>query len=229
MSRQSPVCNPGQCFYYSNTLFSLLEDIVKIKKLSFHQLIDNLNSRLESNHDFVILSLISQANIAYPHMKMIINGKETTQVLPFPKYYPKVIPSAAGIFASLNGMIKFFRLSFGYKPDLISNSTLNAIQTPVSVANDIFTWNFNWPINLKYINSHYAMGWRVLRLKDDPNKELIFHGGYIDGYRAYIGYIPNEKIGFVMLVNQSTEIPVEDGIKLWNMYLPSSISRTSHQ
>ena len=70
------------------------------------------------------------------------------------------------------------------------------------------------------------MGWRVLRLKDDPNK-VIFHGGY--GYRAYIGYIPNEKIGFVMLVNQSTEIPVEDGIKLWNMYLPSSISRTSHQ
>ncbi len=227
--RQSPTCNPGKCFYYSNTLFSLLEEITKTKNISFHQLIDNLNSRLGSNHDFVILPLTSQANIAYPHMQTIINGKKTTQVLPFPKYYPKVIPSAAGIFASLNGMIKFFRLSFGYRPDLISNSTLNVIQTPVSVANDIFTWNFNWPINLKYIKSYYAMGWRVLRLKDDPNKELIFHGGYIDGYRAYIGYIPNEKIGLVMLVNQSTEIPVEDGITLWSMYLPASISRVTHQ
>ena len=86
---------------------------------------------------------------------------------------------------------------------------------------------FNWPINLKYINSYYAMGWRVLKLKGDPNKELIFHGGYIDGYRAYIGYIPNEKIGLVMLVNQSTEIPVQDGIKLWSLYLPSSVSRVA--
>jgi len=229
LAKQSPVCNPGKCFYYSNTLFSLLENIVEIKNISFHQLIDNLNSSLNSNNDFAIFPLISGVNIAYPHMKTIINGKEKTKVLPLPEYYPKVVPPAAGIFASLNGMIKFFRLSFGYKPDLISNSTLNAIQTPVIVANDIFTWSFNWPINLKYINSYYAMGWRVLRLKDKPNKELIFHGGYINGYRAYIGYIPNEKIGFIMLVNESTEIPVEDGIKLWSIYLPASISRPARE
>ena len=225
LAKQSPVCNPGQCFYYSNTLFSLLQEIAKTKNISFHQLIDNLNSILESTHDFVIFPLISHTNIAYPHMKTIINGKESRKILPFPKYYPKVIPSAGGIFASLNGMIKFFNLTFGYRPDLISNNILNAIQTPVIAANDVSTWNFNWPINLRYINSYYAMGWRVFRLKENPDKELIFHGGYIDGYRAYIGYIPNEKVGFIMLVNQSTEIPVQDGMKLWSIYLPASVSK----
>lgn len=219
LTKQSPACNPGKCFHYSNTLFSSLEDIVKIKHMSFHQLIDNLRSSLQSDNDFVIFPLISQANIAWPHTKTIINGKETTKVLPFPEYYPKIIPSAAGIFASLNGMIKFFRLSFGYRTDLISKRTLNTIQKPVIVANDVFNWSIHWPVNLKSINSYYAMGWRVLRLKDEPNKELIFHGGYINGYRAYIGYIPSEKIGLVMLVNQETKIPMEDGIKLWSIVL----------
>ncbi|AFC73644.1 hypothetical protein [Rickettsia montanensis] len=60
-------------------------------------------------------------------------------MLPFPPYYPK---TAAGIFASIDGMIEIFTLSFGYKPNLIAKSTLDRMYKIVKSNKDVF--GFKW-------------------------------------------------------------------------------------
>ena len=52
-----------------------------------------------------------------------------------------------------------------------------------------------------YPDSHqvsYAMGWVVY---DHRGKLVVAHGGVIDGFRAQVTLLPNEKIGFALLNN----------------------------
>jgi CubicO group peptidase (beta-lactamase class C family) len=52
-----------------------------------------------------------------------------------------------------------------------------------------------------YPNSHqvsYAMGWVVY---DHRGKLVVAHGGIIDGFRAQVTLLPDEKIGFALLNN----------------------------
>lgn len=51
----------------------------------------------------------------------------------------------------------------------------------------------------------YALGWFVRQWQD---KKLIEHAGNIDGFNAQVGFLPDEKIGFVMLTNVgASELP----------------------
>ena len=63
-------------------------------------------------------------------------------MLPFLPYYPKTVPASAGIFASIDGMIEIFTLSFGYKPNLIAKSTLDRMYKIVKSNKDVF--GFKW-------------------------------------------------------------------------------------
>jgi beta-lactamase class C len=47
-------------------------------------------------------------------------------------------------------------------------------------------------------NLSYALGWRVIRM---GNKNIVFHGGHVEGFRAEIGFCPEDKVGIVLLFN----------------------------
>ncbi|OJV96813.1 MAG: hypothetical protein BGO43_00755 [Gammaproteobacteria bacterium 39-13] len=157
--------------------------------------------------------------LAYPHVIDTTKKNHSLKTLPFPPYYPKATPSAAGVFASLDGMIEFYKLSFGYRPDLISQTTLNLLYTPIITNRDIEKWPINWPYDRSGIKSSYARGWRILQTQQHPEKELIFHGGMIAGAQTFIGHIPDEEIGIIILVNQSSKVPLESGIQFWGNFL----------
>lgn len=42
--------------------------------------------------------------------------------------------------------------------------------------------------------------------------DLIFHSGYIEGAKTFIGYIPSKEIGIIILSNDSSAFPVQSGI-----------------
>ncbi|WP_241773681.1 serine hydrolase domain-containing protein [Rickettsia asembonensis] len=175
LKKQQASCKPGQCYKYSNIVFSLLEEALNYKKSSLNAAIDNLRTTLKTR-DIQILPLEPNIQLAYPHSKAIIDGQEVITLLPFPPYYPKTVPASAGIFASIDGMIEIFKLSFGYKPNLISKSTLDRMYKIVKSNKDVFgfKWQPIWPIDQKMIESYYALGWRILKVKGRSNKDLIF-------------------------------------------------------
>lgn len=47
---------------------------------------------------------------------------------------------------------------------------------------------------------HYAMGWLVEVFRD--GRRLVWHSGGIDGFAAFVGFFPEERIGFAVLNNR---------------------------
>ncbi len=210
LKSEKPQCKPDECYTYSNIIFSLVEEALNTKKLSLHAAIKNLRTTLKTE-GIQIVPIDSKMAVASPHS----NGKS----LPFPPYYPKAVPAAAGVFASLDGMIEVFKLSFGYKPDLISQDTLDSLHTPIISNRDIHKWNKEWPCERDKIESYYGLGWRILKAQEHPRKDLIFHSGYIAGISTFIGFIPSEEIGIIILLNQRSGLALNNGTNFWGVFL----------
>ena len=241
-----PSCLPGGCYLYSNTTYSLIEEVLETKHLTLNDAIKNLRTTLHTD-GIQVVPLNPEAEVAYPHFKgkvqvgrklvthtqkeskaAIKNKKHKekyvpvysngTKTLPFPPYYPKAAPAAAGVFASLDGMIELFKLQFGYRPDLISKNTLEQFYQPIVANNDFRKWNVVLP-HPRQIQGYYGLGWRILRSQRHPDKDLIFHGGAISGIRSFVGYMPSEKIGVIILLNQNSGEALKRGLQFWSNYI----------
>jgi len=204
-------CSPGKCYSYSNATFSMVEEALNTKKLSLHHAFQNLRKSLKTE-EIQLLPISEGLEVAYPHLK---NRRGHLVPLLFPPYYPRTVPAAAGVFASIDGMLEIMKLSFGYRPDLISNKTLAVMHTPVISNRDIRRWSLAWLHDTRSIESEYGLGWRILRTKHNPKKEIIFHSGMISGINSFIGFIPSEEIGIVILLNQKSHLPVKRALEFW--------------
>ncbi len=216
LKKMQPKSKPGNSYFYSNAIFSMVEEALNKKKLSLEKSIDNLCTALGTSE--IKLSVDADQELAYPHSKKTVDGVDKIAALSLPPYYPKIVPAAAGIFASINGMIEIYKLCFGYRPDLISEATLKRTFTKVRSNHEIFKWRLKLPVDEKNIESTYALGWRVLKVKDRPGKDLIFHSGAINGIRSFIGYMPSAEIGIIILTNQDTKFPIDTGMALWGEF-----------
>lgn len=215
LKTQKPACNPGACYTYSNTTFSLVEEVLNAKQSSLKSAVQQLKVALNTD-GIQIMPIPAHMDIAYPHRGNPKKKNQALKALPFPPYYPIATPASAGVFASLDGMIEFFKLSFGYRPDLISHKTLNALYKPMFSNRDIDKWAIDWPSNKKDIESYYGLGWRILKQKQRANKQLIYHSGFIAGINTFIGFMPADDIGIILLVNESSSaFPVKRGLSLW--------------
>ena len=102
----------------------------------------------------------------------------------------KFLP-AAGVNASANDMAEWLRLLMGNRPDIISQSTLDKVFTPYINMHPKEKTLRRWR---PFDHAYYALGWRVL---EKAGRRIIYHGGYVNNYRAEIAFDPNEKIGVV--------------------------------
>jgi beta-lactamase class C len=83
----------------------------------------------------------------------------------------------------------------GEKKDFIQEKTLNTIFAPAVKAKSKNRNFKNW---IEPADSYYALGWRVLNFKTDT---LLYHGGYVNGYRSEIALNRKNKIGICVLSN----------------------------
>ncbi|HBY05369.1 MAG: Beta-lactamase AmpC (Class C) [candidate division TM6 bacterium GW2011_GWE2_42_60] len=222
LKHQKPTRRPGHGYRYSNTLFSLIQDILTFKGISFQEAIQDLAYTLNTL-GIQTLPLPSDLTVAHPHLKIDPYG--TFKTLPLPRFYPQTVPAAAGVFASLDGMIAFFKFCFGYRPDLISTVTVNKLFNPIAQNRDIERWsNIPWPCPRNKIQSNYGLGCRILTALPYPNEKLICHSGYLSGISTFIGFIPSKDIGIIVLANQNSGISLKKGIEFWT----TVIKETTH-
>jgi len=137
------------------------------------------------------------------------------KTLPFPPFYPKATPAAAGVFASLDGMIEVFKLSFGYRPDLVSEKTLNLMQTlsfpiEISITGEALTGRAI-RTNREFLCPRVAYS----KDKNQPGKEMIFHGGSIAGISTFIGLCPCGRNRCDYIVDQGSRVAPGAGITFW--------------
>lgn len=182
LKQQNPICN--HCYFYSNTVLSLVDEILKQKGLSIQYAVDNLNRSLNTN-DIQLAPVDKKFAIVSRHKNNKPLGYSNYQL---------TVPASAGVYTSLDGMIEVLKVISGTRKDIISEKTLKQLFTSYSQNDDIFKWSIDIS---KEIKSYYGLGWRVLKNKND--KTFIFHSGHISGMFAFIGFIPSENIGIIFM------------------------------
>jgi beta-lactamase class C len=184
---------PGELYGYQNVLFSMLDPIASSATgISYPDL---LNERI-----FLPLGMTDASagpvdpqrnpNMAKPHV-LTRNGYVALQS---DKGYYNVLP-AAGVNASISDMGQWLIALLGYKPEWITDSILNRITTPVIYTPLKWRYTRYWkPFRERY----YSLGWRIYEYQ---GRKIMYHGGYIRGYRAEIAFCPSEDVGIAFMEN----------------------------
>ncbi|MBL7826665.1 MAG: serine hydrolase, partial [Saprospiraceae bacterium] len=94
----------------------------------------------------------------------------------------------------------WLRLLLGHKPHIIADSTLDQVFKPMIDTGKERRILGQW---IDRDKAFYAMGWRVLEHGADT---IIYHGGYVNGFRGEIAFNRKENIGICVLMNASSAL-----------------------
>jgi beta-lactamase class C len=188
-----PISPVGKVYAYQNVAYSLIGNVVYAATGETYQTL--VEQRIFEPLGMTDASLGREAflaadNRALPHVHRA-SGWTVTEVKN--AYYS--IPPAAGINASILDMAKWLRAIMGGAPQVISQTTLRAITEPV-VRTPQERRRHRWGELLN--EAYYGLGWRVY---DYGGKKLVYHGGWVSGYRSEIGFLQEDRIGVVVLMN----------------------------
>lgn len=128
------------------------------------------------------------------------------------------IAPAGSINSNVTDMAQWVRLQLGNgkfgDKQLISAKEIKEMQTSQSII------RLEGQMALLYPEAHflnYGLGWF---LSDFRGKKMVEHGGAIDGMRALVAMIPEEKVGVVILTNMNgTVLPQYLAYRVFDAYL----------
>jgi beta-lactamase class C len=187
------VGTPGEMYSYQNVAFSVIGDVISAASgKSFETMMkERLFGPLRMTHASLSYEdILSNSNVAQPHLYR--NHKWNR--IPISTTYYNVAP-AGGINASITDMAKWMVALIGERKDIISDSSLRTIYKP-EIKATAKNRNFNKWSRIK--KSFYGLGWRVIHFQEDT---LVYHGGYVNGYRSEVAIHPSRKIGICVLAN----------------------------
>lgn len=193
------LCQPGDCYSYQNSIFSLIEPVIeKTTERAYAQL---MNEKIFEPLDMRDASVgyeafVNNPNHARPHVKS--RGQWRT-VSVKPNYY-RVAP-AAGVNASALDMGKWLMAQMGSNPDVLTPTVVDTVTTPrVYTARDKRRKYWRDLIS----DAHYGLGWRIYRIGDE---QIAYHSGWVSGFRADIAWSQTHQVGLAVLMNvESSEI-----------------------
>ncbi len=196
------ISREGAQHSYQNAAYSVIEKVLEAKtNADFNTLLyEKLLNPLEMVHSSTSYDgIFNSGNKASPHL-YVSRTRGRVPVSISGKYYNAV--SSGGVNASASDMGKWLLLLTGHYPDVISQETLAEIYEPfATIRNQRFSRYWDG-VN----ESHYGMGWRVL---DNHGQKIVFHGGYVNGFRSEIAFSPEDGIGICILINTNSSYPLK--------------------
>jgi CubicO group peptidase (beta-lactamase class C family) len=159
-----------------------------------------------------IRTLSSSDNVATPHAKI----DDKVQVVAW-RNIDNIAP-AGSINSNVTDMAQWVRLQLGggvYQSQrLLSSAAIKEMHTPQTVIRIEGTQATLYP-EAHFLN--YGLGWF---LSDYRGRKVVEHGGAIDGMRAEVAMMPEEKLGLVILTNlNGTILPQALMFKIFDLYL----------
>lgn len=184
----------GEFYNYQNVAYSLIGDIVEAATGKSYQALlqEKIFAPLEMKDASASYEeMVYGDNFALPHRRRYSHYEPTD----LSRTYYDVSP-AAGVNASITDLSRWLRFLLGHRPDLLSEKTLAEVFRPhVDIPWKDKTLG-NWRSLMD--RAHYALGWRVLECGPD---ELIYHGGYVNSFRAEVALLPADGLGIAVLSN----------------------------
>ncbi|WP_170864362.1 serine hydrolase domain-containing protein [Fodinibius roseus] len=215
------ISKEGKQLAYQNAAYSTIEKVLEVQTdTDFNALLnEKLFEPLAMDHSSANYDSIRYSgNTALPHVYHS-RSRGRVPVSISEKYYNAV--SSGGINASASDMGKWLLLLTGHHPEVISENTLQEIYDPfVTIHNRRYSRYWSG-VN----ESHYGMGWRVL---DNHGQKIVYHGGYVNGYRSEIAFAPEDGLGICILINTSSSYPLTVIPDFFN-YFKSNSSEVSSE
>ncbi|WP_323845118.1 serine hydrolase domain-containing protein [Microbulbifer magnicolonia] len=208
-----PHCTPGECYGYQNIVFSLVEPILEqVTGMPYAGLVtQRIFEPLDMHQSSVgMAAFLAADNRALPHIRK--NGDWVTGEVN-PSYY-RVSP-AAGVNASVTDLGKWLIAQMGYRQDVIPQPVIDEV-TRARVRTLKELRRKAWKDHLQ--DAHYGLGWRIYRVQDE---DLIYHGGWVQGYVADMAYSRERDIGLVVLLNAESSVISEITANFWIRLLNS--------
>jgi beta-lactamase class C len=187
------VCQPGACYSYQNSVFSLIQPIIEGATAEPYARL--MEARIFRPLDMKTASVgyepfVGNPNHALPHVKSRGHWK-TVRVKP--NYYH--VAPAAGVNASARDMGKWLVAQMGGNPGIFDPAVIETLTEPrVETRRD--TRRKHWREMLSA--AHYGLGWRIYRTGDH---QIVYHSGWVSGYRADIAWSEDYAIGLAILMN----------------------------
>ena len=205
------ICAPGKCYGYQNSIFSLIDPLVNELTATTYDTL--LKQRIFKPLDMRTATLgyeafVNNPNHAEPHARR--RGRWTT--VDVQRNYYHAAP-AAGVNASILDMGKWVQAQLGSHPKVLSAKMIENLTRPrVKTRRELY--RNEWKTMLS--DAHYGLGWRVYTLGDE---RLVYHGGWVSGFRADVAYSPLRDIGIVVLLNAESSGINELTTRFWQMVL----------
>lgn len=209
-----PKKNIGQHFDYNNAMYGLMTDITEsATHLHFETALSSylLVPLKMKNTTASLQGLLSNPNRAFPHTR---NKRGVLCACDdYSKGYYTVAP-AGGINSSVHDMANFLKAQMGNVPQLLNSRVLARIQTAYTSTKNLLG---SVPgSNQRIKDASYGLGWRII---DYANNKLVYHGGWLRGFTNYVGFMPDQKLGIVILHNADTKFSSKTAMKFFEVAL----------
>lgn len=184
---------PGEVYSYQNVAYSIIAEVIRSATgKSYEELMTERVFKPLGMKDASMSykDILFNHNVARPHLLW----RKGWRVTSINNTYYNVGP-AGGINASISDMAQLLKALVGSSYYFIQEPTLEEIFKPVIKAK---SKNRNFRRWIEPADSYYGLGWRILNFKKDT---LLYHGGYINGYRSEIAINRKNKIGICVLSN----------------------------
>ena len=197
---KAPVCGEeGLFFSYQNVAFCAIEEVMKnatgksYQQLLMEKIFQPAGMTTASCNFNAIQICQDKAN---PHFQ-VGNATWAADTIS-PLYYNAA--AAGGVNASIADMGEWLKVLLGNRPDVVSDATLDKVFTPVVKTGNERRIMRRW---IDRNAASYAMGWRVLQHENDT---IIYHGGYVNGFKGEIALNRRDKVGICVLFNGASEL-----------------------
>jgi beta-lactamase class C len=221
----TPNGHPGEKFSYHNAVYSLIGEIIKRQSgLSFE---DALQTRLFKPLHMTETSSTWEAFISRPNRASVHTftkdkekkGKKGKTInshvlkVPYRQEYTN-FPAAGGYSSSIHDMAILLAAILGAHPDVVSPRDLDTFIQPLVHTPD--QWQRTLAHRDRITETHYGLGWRTMTF---AGHHLVFHGGWIRGITSMISFIPEKKVGIVILQNAELNLPFTLSMQFYDWIL----------
>lgn len=192
-------CAVGECYTYQNVMYSLIDPIIATRTQRAYEdlLVEKIFTPLGMRDASLSrAAMLASGNFASPH----ISRRGELRSTALKDTYYNVAP-AAGVNASIHDMALWLRALLGGMPNVIPPEVVQKVSEPL-IDTPRERRRFNW--NRRIRSAQYGMGWRIF---DYAGHKLVFHSGGVRGYSSQIAFLPEEKLGIVVLQNSSSNNP----------------------
>ena len=196
----------GSQYEYSNLGVGLLGHVLALRAgLSYEDLVRaRILEPLGMRDTAITLTPAMKSRLAVGHAESPRTEQNPFGLTAVANWDIPTLAGAGALRSTVNDMLTFLAANLGFIKTPLAGAIADQISTPIPSNNPDFKVGYGWRIQNKF------------------GSTIVWHGGATGGYRSYIGFDPQAKVGVIVLSNVLMPLVDDIGPHLLNSKYPLS-------